>query len=91
MVEGRSIEDTIAHARIASGTKRSSIHVSCCSCCLLKNLETKFRRFFPVFPLPTDDLELLSSLASDGAENESFEELFQKLAVMKGQEYMYFG
>lgn len=36
-----------------------------------------------VFPLPTDDLELLSSLASDGTENESFEELFQKLAVMK--------
>ncbi|KAL9987180.1 hypothetical protein ACROYT_G001439 [Oculina patagonica] len=37
----------------------------------------------PVFPLPTDDLELLSSLASDGTDNESFEELFQKLAVMK--------
>lgn len=36
-----------------------------------------------VFPLPTDDLELLSNLASDGTENESFEELFQKLAVMK--------
>lgn len=44
----------------------------------------KFLHFFPVFPLPTDDLELLSSLASDGTENESFEELFQKLAVMKG-------
>lgn len=37
----------------------------------------------PVFPLPTDDLELLSCLASDGNDNESFEELFQKLAVMK--------
>lgn len=37
----------------------------------------------PAFPLPTDDLELLSSLTSDGAENESFEELFQKLAAMK--------
>ncbi|KAJ7365833.1 hypothetical protein OS493_002554 [Desmophyllum pertusum] len=37
----------------------------------------------PVLPLPTDDLELLSTLASDGTENESFEELFQKLAVMK--------
>lgn len=35
------------------------------------------------FPLPTDDLELLNSLASDGTENESFEELFQKLAAMK--------
>ena len=39
----------------------------------------------PVFPLPTDDLELLSCLASDGNDNESFEELFQKLAVMKGR------
>lgn len=36
-----------------------------------------------VFPLPTDDLELLNSLASDGAEYESYEELFQKLAMMK--------
>lgn len=44
----------------------------------------EFYDFFPVFPLPTDDLELLSSLASDGTDNESFEELFQKLAVMKG-------
>ncbi|CAH3175053.1 unnamed protein product [Porites evermanni] len=35
------------------------------------------------FAQPTDDLELLSNLASDGAENESFEELFQKLAAMK--------
>ena len=40
---------------------------------------------FVAFALPTDDLELLSNLASDGAENESFEELFQKLAAMKGR------
>ena len=40
---------------------------------------------FVAFAQPTDDLELLSNLASDGAENESFEELFQKLAAMKGQ------
>lgn len=44
----------------------------------------KIYNIFPVLPLPTDDLELLSSLASDGTDNESFEELFQKLAVMKG-------
>ena len=42
----------------------------------------------PVFPLPTDDLELLSSLASDGNDDESFEELFQKLAVMKGRKIL---
>lgn len=40
---------------------------------------------FVAFAQPADDLELLSNLASDGAENESFEELFQKLAAMKGQ------
>lgn len=40
---------------------------------------------FIAFAQPTDGLELLSNLASDGAENESFEELFQKLAAMKGQ------
>ncbi|XP_068694188.1 alpha- and gamma-adaptin-binding protein p34-like isoform X2 [Montipora foliosa] len=37
----------------------------------------------PVFPLPSDDLELPSGSASDGNEIESFEDLFQNLGLMK--------
>ena len=36
------------------------------------------------FCLPGDDIELPSSLSNDGDEIESFEELFQRLAQMKG-------
>ena len=37
------------------------------------------------FCLPGDDTELPSSLSNDSDEIESFEELFQRLAQMKGQ------
>lgn len=36
------------------------------------------------FCLPGDDIELPSSLSNDSDEIESFEELFQRLAQMKG-------